>query len=176
MSDTLPTARRRSWHDWLTDSEPASRRQARLGRAYLSWRAFSRNPLAMVGLFIVVALVLVALFADILATHSPIVGGDLRTERLRPPSAEFWLGTDNQARDIYSRLVHGSRLTLMVVVLVAIIAMPVGLIVGTVAGYLGGWVDAVLMRITDIFLAFPRLILALAFVAALGPGIENAII
>ncbi len=92
------------------------------------------------------------------------------------PSAEFWLGTDDQARDIYSRIVYGSRLTLLVVVLVSVIATPIGLAIGTISGYFGGWVDVVLMRLTDIFLAFPRLVLALAFVAALGPGIENAII
>jgi peptide/nickel transport system permease protein len=161
---------------WLTAAEPASRTQARLGRFYVGWRTFAGNPLAVVGLAVVVALVLVAIFADLLATHSPVIGGDLRTERLIAPNGEFWLGTDDQARDIYSRIVHGSRLTLVVVVLVSIIATPIGLLFGTVAGYFGGWVDAVLMRITDIFLAFPRLILALAFVAALGPGIENAII
>ena len=118
----------------------------------------------------------VALFADLIAPFDPLRGGDLRTERLLPPSFEHWMGTDDQARDIFSRIVHGSRLTLMVVALVAVIATPIGLAVGTTAGYFGGWVDIVLMRITDIFLAFPRLILALAFVAALGPGIENAII
>src|SRR5690606_9344335 len=84
--------------------------------------------------------------------------------------------TDDQGRDILSRLIHGSRLTLLVVALVAVIAAPVGLLIGTVAGYAGGWVDAVLMRVTDIFLAFPKLVLALALVAALGPGIENAIL
>lgn len=168
--------RRRSLRDWLTDSEPTSRRQARLGRAYLSWQVFRSNPLAMVGLAIVILLLFTAVFADLLATHSAVSGGDLRTERLLPPSAEHWLGTDQQARDIYSRIVHGSRLTLMIVVLVTVIAMPVGLLIGTLSGYVGGWVDSVLMRITDIFLAFPRLILALAFVAALGPGIENAIV
>ena len=73
-------------------------------------------------------------------------------------------------------MLHGSRLTLLVVALVAVIATPVGLLVGTTAGYFGGWVDSALMRVTDVFLAFPRLVLALAFVAALGPGIENAII
>ena len=121
-------------------------------------------------------LILLAVFADLLAPYSPVAGGDLRTQRLLPPSDAHWFGTDDQARDIFSRLVYGSRITLFVVVLVALIATPIGLLVGTVAGYLGGWVDTVLMRITDIFLAFPRLILALAFVAALGPGIENAII
>jgi peptide/nickel transport system permease protein len=161
---------------WLLSAEPASRWQARLGRGYLGWRAFTQNPLAVLGLTIVVLLVLVALFAGVLAPYSPIAGGDLRTERLLPPSSTFWLGTDDQARDIFSRLVYGSRITLFVVALVAVIATPVGLLVGTVAGYMGGWVDTVLMRITDIFLAFPRLILALAFVAALGPGIENAVI
>jgi peptide/nickel transport system permease protein len=161
---------------WLLSVEPNSRWQARLGRGYLGWRAFTKNPLAVLGLVIVVLLVLVAIFADLLAPYSPVVGGDLRTQRLLPPSSVFWLGTDDQARDIFSRLVHGSRITLWVVMLVAVIATPVGLLVGTVSGYMGGWVDTVLMRITDIFLAFPRLILALAFVAALGPGIENAII
>ncbi len=161
---------------WLLSAQPRSRAQARLGRAYLGWRSFLGNPLAVVGLVIVVALVLVAIFADLLATHSPVIGGDLRTERLLPPGGEFLLGTDDQARDIYSRLVYGSRLTLMVVVLVTVIAMPVGLAVGTIAGYAGGFVDAVLMRLTDVFLAFPKLVLALAFVAALGAGIENAII
>ena len=73
-------------------------------------------------------------------------------------------------------MLYGSRITLVIVVLVVVMAAPIGLLVGTVAGYLGGWVDTVLMRVTDIFLAFPRLILALAFVAALGPGIENAVI
>jgi peptide/nickel transport system permease protein len=161
---------------WLLSPEPGSRWQARLGRLYLGWRAFTRNPLAVFGLGIIVLLVLVAAFADWLAPASPVVGGDLRTQRLLPPSGTYWFGTDDQARDILSRLIYGSRITLFVVVLVSIIAMPIGLLVGTVAGYVGGWVDTVLMRATDIFLAFPRLILALAFVAALGPGIENAVI
>ncbi len=162
--------------EWLLSERPASRRQARLGSAYRTWLAFRGNALGMVGLGIVLALVLVAAFANVVAPYDPILGGDLRTERLLPPSAEHLMGTDELARDIFSRVVHGSRVTLMVVALVAIIATPIGLLVGTVAGYFGGIVDTVLMRITDVFLAFPRLILALAFVAALGPGIENAII
>ena len=160
---------------WLLSERPSSRRQAALGRAFVGWRTFARNRLALLGLAIVLALVAVALFADQLAPFSPTVG-DLRTTRLLPPSGSHWLGTDDQGRDILSRLIHGSRITLFVVLLVALLAAPVGLLVGTVAGYAGGWLDAVLMRITDIFLAFPRLILALAFVAALGPGIENAVI
>jgi peptide/nickel transport system permease protein len=176
MADVASASHRPAWQAWLLASEPGSRVQARLGRLYVSWRTFLGNPLAVVGLVIVLALILCAIFADALATHSPYGGGNLRTERLLPPSAKFWLGTDDQSRDIYSRIVYGSRLTLMVVVLVSIIAAPIGLAVGTIAGYVGGWVDVVLSRLTDIFLAFPRLVLALAFVAALGPGVENAII
>ena len=159
---------------WLLADTPRSRWQARLGRFYLSWLTFRRNPLAMIGLAIVLGLLLVALLAPLLATHSPIAQN--LSLRLQPPSAAHWLGTDEFGRDIYSRILHGTRLTLAVVVLVAILVGPIGLLVGTVAGYMGGWVDTALMRVTDVFLAFPRLILALAFVAALGPGIENAII
>jgi peptide/nickel transport system permease protein len=161
--------------EWLLSERPQSRMQARLGRAYVTWRRFSANRLALAGLGIIVALLVVAALADVISPYSPVIG-DLRNSRLLPPSAEHWFGTDDLGRDILSRIIHGSRITLFVVVLVAIIAAPVGLLVGTVAGYAGGWTDAVLMRITDIFLAFPKLILALAFVAALGPGIENAVI
>jgi peptide/nickel transport system permease protein len=162
--------------EWLLTEQPASRRQARLGQAYRTWMALRGNGLAMVGLAIIVALVLIAVFAPLIAPYDPLLGGNLRTERLLPPSWAHPMGTDDLARDILSRIIYGTRLTLMVVVLVAVIATPIGLLVGTTAGYFGGWVDVVLMRVTDIFLAFPRLILALAFVSALGPGIENAII
>ena len=164
-----------SLHDWLMSERPASRRQAALGRAYAAWRGFARNRLALLGLAIVLALIGMALFADLLAPYSP-TQGDLGNERLLPPDAAHWLGTDDQGRDILSRLVHGARITLYVVTLVAVLAAPIGLVVGTVAGYAGGWLDSVLMRVTDIFLAFPRLILALAFVAALKPGLTSAII
>ena len=158
---------------WLLSERPQSRRQAALGRAFAGWRSFARNRLALVGLLLVLALVAVALLAQWLAPYAPSVGA--LTDRLQPPTAAHWFGTDDQGRDILSRLIHGSRITLVVVALVAVLAAPLGLLVGTAAGYAGGWLDAVLMRITDIFLAFPKLILALAFVAALGPGIENAV-
>ena len=170
MSDAAMTRR-----EWLLTDRPQSRLQARLGRAYVAWRRFTANRLAVLGLLIILGLVFLAIFAPLLAPHSPYVG-DLANARLLTPGPNHWLGTDDQGRDILSRLIYGSRLTLQVVLLVAVIAAPLGLLVGTVAGYAGGWVDAVLMRITDIFLAFPKLVLALAFVAALGPGIGNAII
>lgn len=170
--DTPPLSRRA----YLLSDQPASRMQAGLGRAYMVWLRFCANGLALAGLGVIVALVLVAIFAELIAPHSPI-SGDLAGARLLPPgTGSYLLGTDDQGRDILSRLIYGSPLTLSVITLVAIIAAPLGLLVGTVAGYAGGWVDAVLMRITDIFLAFPKLVLAMAFVAALGPGIENAVL
>ena len=164
-----------SRREWLLSDRPASRLQARLGRAYVAWRRFSANRLALVGMLIIIALLVVAAFADVLAPYSPTIG-DLKNARLLPPGAAHWFGTDDLGRDIYSRIVYGARWTLYVVILVAIIAAPIGLLVGTIAGYAGGWTDTILMRITDIFLAFPKLVLALAFVAALGPGIENAVL
>lgn len=163
-----------TWTAWLSTDTPQSRMQARLGRWWAGWLAFRRNRLAVAGLLIVAGLVAVAALAPLLAPYHPYAQ-DL-SNRLQPPSAAHWLGTDGFGRDILSRLLHGARLTLMIVAMVAVTAPVVGLLIGTVAGYLGGWVDQVLMRITDIFLAFPKLILALAFVAALGPGIENAVI
>lgn len=159
---------------WLLTDTPGSAFQARAGRFYQRWLTFRKNPLAMAGMIIVATLVFVAIFAPLLAYASP-TAQDLQS-RLQPPSAAHWLGTDELGRDIYSRIVFGSRTTLYIVGLVAIIVVPIGLAVGTIAGYFGGLVDKVLMRITDIFMAFPRLILALAFVAVMGPSIENAVI
>jgi peptide/nickel transport system permease protein len=159
---------------WLLTDTPGSAFQAAAGRFFLGLVEFCRNRLAVVGLLIIVILVLTALFAPLIAPYDP-VAANLK-ERLQPISAAHWFGTDELGRDIFSRIVWGSRLTLYVILLVAVIAAPVGIVVGTAAGYFGGIIDTVLMRITDIFLAFPKLILALAFVAALGPGIENAII
>jgi peptide/nickel transport system permease protein len=163
-----------SAREWLLSDTPQSRTQARMGRLYGGWLAFTSNRLAMVGLGIVLALVIVAVLAPLIATDSPFAQ-DL-ANRLQPPSVAHWFGTDQYGRDIWSRVVHGSRLTLYIVLLVALTAPVAGLAIGTVSGYLGGWTDLVLMRITDVFLAFPKLILALAFVSALGPGIGNAVI
>jgi peptide/nickel transport system permease protein len=160
---------------WLRDPNPASRWQSRLGQSYLSWLRLRRNPLAMVGLTITFLLILVAIFAPILSPHDPITQ-DLSRRLLPPLTSGNPLGTDDFGRDILSRILYGSRTTLYIVMLVILTAPVVGLVIGTVAGYFGGWIDVVLMRITDIFLAFPKLILALALVAVLGPGMENAVL
>ncbi len=160
---------------WLSDPNPASRRQARLGQAWLAWQRIRRNRLAMAGLVIVGILLLVAAFAPLIAPHDPLVQ-DLSRRLLPPGTPGNLLGTDDFGRDILSRIIHGARITLYIIALVAVTAPVIGLLIGTVAGYFGGWIDATLMRLTDIFLAFPRLILALALVAVLGPGIENAVL
>ncbi len=160
---------------WLREPNPTSRWQARLGQSYLSWLRLRRNPLAVIGLAITVTLILVAIFAPLLAPHDPVVQ-DLSQRFVRPGTPGNWLGTDEFGRDILSRLLYGSRITLYIVLLVILTAPVVGLMIGTVAGYFGGWIDTILMRITDIFLAFPKLILALALVAVLGPGMENAVL
>ncbi len=159
---------------WLLQDVPDSMTQARVQRFYLAWLTFRRNPIAMAGFFIIGTLVFMAAFAPLFTSSSGLEPH--LQDRLLPASAEHWFGTDGLGRDIYDRIVWGSRITLYIVGLVGIIVVPVGLVVGTLAGYVGGAVDTVLMRITDIFLAFPRLILALALVAALGPGLENAVL
>jgi len=148
--------------------------QARVQRLYFGCVRFAQNPLAMVGFSILLGLVLIAIFAPWIAPYG-INEQDLG-RRLLHPSAQHLFGTDELGRDIFSRVVFGARITLYIVTLVALIAGPVGLAIGAASGYFGGWTDTVLMRITDVFLSFPPLILALAFAAALGPGIENAVI
>lgn len=159
---------------WLLADSPSSKLQANLGRGYRMMHALLRNPLAVVGMVILLVLIFAAAFAPWIAPYSPI--GQNLGERLLPPSLEHWMGTDELGRDIFSRVVFGARITLMIVALVAIISAPMGLLIGAIAGYFGGWTDRILMGVTDVFLSMPKLILALAFVAALGPGIENAII
>ncbi len=160
---------------WLLSEEPTSRRQARFAAWYKGWLTFRSNTLAMLGLMVLAILILAAIFAPLLASHDPFTQ-DLGQRLLAPGEGNHLFGTDSLGRDIYSRLLYGARISLYIVALVVMVAPVVGLIVGTVAGYAGGWIDVLLMRITDIFLAFPRLILALAFVAALGAGIENAVL
>ncbi len=169
MSDT------QTLRQWLLSETPTSRRHAKLSALYQGWLSLRANTMAMIGLSILVALVLVAITAPIISPHDPFTQ-DL-SNRLAPLGAEGHLfGTDSLGRDILSRLFYGARITLYIVALVALIAPIAGLLIGTVSGYIGGITDTILMRITDIFLAFPRLVLALAFVAALGAGIENAVL
>jgi len=160
--------------EWLLTDAPTSRAQAAWGRRYRLWLDFRANRLAMAGLVVVLALVVCAVLAPWLAPYDPS-SQDL-TNRLGVPQPGHWLGTDELGRDVLSRLLFGARVTLGMVLAVVITVAPLGLAIGCIAGYFGGWIDTALMRITDVFLAFPRLILALAFVAAIRPGIPSAIL
>ncbi|MET3897874.1 peptide/nickel transport system permease protein [Devosia sp. UYZn731] len=159
---------------WLTSPDPRGRLQASAQQFYQGWVQFRSHPMGLVGLALILLLVVMAVAAPLLTKYDPIMQDF--TVRLAPPSAEHWFGTDNFGRDVYSRIIYGARTTIYIVMLVTVIIAPIGLLIGTCSGYFGGWVDEVLMRITDIFLSFPGLVLALGFAAALGPGITNAII
>ena len=132
------------------------------------------NPLNIVAFALIALFGACALLAPILAPYDPLVQ-DLGS-RLRPPSSEHWLGTDSLGRDIASRILYGARISLIIGVVVVTIAGVVGTAIGLIAGYAGGLVDEVLMRLTEVFLAFPALILAMAIAGALGPSLTNAII
>ena len=133
-----------------------------------------KSPTSAFGIVVLALLILTEIFAPLIAGHDPYMQNLDNT--LSPPSAAHFFGTDELGRDIFARIVQGSRITLTIIFLVTITVGPIGLFVGTVAGYFGGKTDVVLMRVTDIFLSFPSLILSLAFVAALGPSLNNAII
>ncbi len=133
-----------------------------------------KSPLTVLGLALTVFLVLVAIFAPLIAPYDPIKQ-DLKN-RLQPPSWEHPFGTDQLGRDIFSRVVWGSRISLFIALIVVAISFTVGTTIGIISGYFGGKVDEVLMRITDMFMAFPRLVLALAVAAALGPGLFNTML
>jgi len=144
------------------------------------WYYFSENRGAVIGLWVFVALIVLAVLAPLIAPHLP--NAQYRDAVLLPP---FWqeggrsaylLGTDAVGRDLLSRLLYGAQFSLFIGVVVTTLALTGGIVVGVIAGYFGGWIDTVIMRIMDIILAFPSLLLALVLVAVLGPGLNNAMI
>lgn len=152
----------------------------RPGRFKEFWNYFSENQGAVVGLFVFVAFVLMAMCADILAPHSPTE--QFREALLQPPAwqeggtSDFVLGTDAVGRDLLSRLIYGARYSFFIGVIVVVISASTGVLIGLIAGFSRGWVDTLIMRLMDILLAFPSLLLALVLVAILGPSLINAMI
>ena len=136
--------------------------------------ALRTNRLGVLGLFLIISIVVVAVFAPKIAPYSPSKL-DV-TQRLQPPSLKHLFGTDTGGRDIFSRIIYGSRISLAESMVVIMIALSIGTLVGSTAGFFGGWLDELLMRFTDVFLAFPGMILAMAVNAALGPGIKSAVL
>jgi peptide/nickel transport system permease protein len=137
-------------------------------------RSIAGNPLLVVGLCIVVAWVALALAAPRIAPYSPLEQN--LDDRMQAPSRDHLFGTDQLGRDIFSRVLYGGRITLPAGFLVIVFSSVIGLLIGAVGGYLGGLWDEAIMRFTELFQAFPTIILALAITAALGPAIENAIL
>jgi peptide/nickel transport system permease protein len=133
-----------------------------------------RYPRLYIGGALVLVLVLMAVFAPLVSPHDPIVGN--ASDGLQAPSSRFWLGTDDQGRDVLSRVIWGSRISLSVGLISVSIGLVIGVTIGLVAGYAGGTVDLLLMRFIDALLAFPALLLAISITAALGPQIQNAMI
>jgi len=153
---------------------PAVMRPAQVGPWRRAWRKLARNRIAMLGLATVLFFVAVAVFAPWIAPHDPLAAG-WSTIR-KAPSAVHWFGTDDLGRDVLSRVVWGTRASLMAGVVSVAISLLLGVVIGMVAGFFGGMVDALISRITDAFLACPFLILAIALAAFLGPSLTNAMI
>ncbi|SFH75552.1 ABC transporter permease subunit [Albimonas pacifica] len=159
---------------------PASAGAKRPGQLSEFWRYFKENRGAVIGMWVFAAFVAVAVLADLIAPHDPIV--QYRDHLLQPPfwveggSWEFPLGTDAVGRDMLSRLLHGARFSFYVGVVVVAFAASGGIVIGLLAGFAPKWVDTLIMRVMDIILAFPSLLLALVLVAILGPSLTNAMI
>jgi peptide/nickel transport system permease protein len=151
--------------------------QRPLSNAWQNWYRFSRNPTAVIGALIVLTCVTLAILAPHITPYPDHVGAvvDFRN-RHQPPSAEHWFGTDNVGRDIFTRVIFGFRVSLLLAVVVLGIAVPFGVVLGLMAGYFSGWVEIVIMRITDIALAIPPLVMALAVAAVLTPSLTNSML
>ena len=163
------------YHSWVKNvREGSDHRRRELSRAMY---AFTRSKLSVVGLAIVLFILLVTIFTPIIAPFPEDQGAVTHmADRLKPPSATRWFGTDDVGRDVFSRVVIASRLDLGLALSVMVITLLIGITLGAWAGISGGWVDEIIMRITDMFMTVPDIILALAIITAIGPGARNAII
>ncbi|MEE0297687.1 MAG: ABC transporter permease, partial [Christensenellales bacterium] len=140
------------------------------------WNRLRKNKLAMLGLAILVVMVALAVCADWIADYDTNVTGMNMAERLQTPSAKHWFGTDSYGRDVFARIIHGSRLSLSLSIFAMLAAVAIGSIIGAIAGYYGGRVDDVLMRLMDILLAIPPMLMSISIVAALGHSMVNLMI
>ena len=139
----------------------------------LVWHRLSRNKLAMLGLAMMSVIVLLAVFADVIADYNKVVVGMNMLERLQTPSLKHWFGTDGYGRDVFARIIHGSRLSLTLSIVSMSVAVAVGSLIGAISGYYGGKIDDVLMRLMDMLLAIPPMLMSISIVAALGRSMVN---
>ena len=153
--------------------QPAAAQRA-TGRGLIIRRFLRNNPLALLGIVIFLAWILISIFAPAIAPYAPLQQDIVN--RLQGPNGTHWFGTDQLGRDVFSRVLYGGRLSLPAGVSVVIVAGIIGTIIGALAGYIGGWFDELTMRLTEVFMAFPTIILAMAVAAALGPSLVNAVV
>lgn len=146
----------------------------RLSRLKVSWYRFRQNPLTIIGSAVLLIFIFLAIAAPLLTPYQPD-SIDL-AQRLQPPSSEHWFGTDEVGRDIFTRVLYGARLSLGMGISVVVIAGLIGTVIGSMAGYIGGKFGQIIMRMMDMMLAFPPLVLAMALTAALGPSLFNAML
>lgn len=174
-NSSLMTPAQPATADERHEADDRSRYLLRVPRQRAStWQRLLRDRVGFVICVLAVAIILLALLAPIIAPHNPLSVSP--RDRLGPPSTEHLFGTDELGRDIFSRMLYGARLSLSVAIIAVAFAVMIGIVVGMLAGYVGGLVDHALMRTTDVFLAVPFLVLAMAIAAALGPGLKNAVI
>ncbi len=139
-----------------------------------AWNRLKKNKMAIASFFLLVIIALIAVFAPLIAPYDPYTQDLSRINE--PPSSDHWFGTDDVGRDLFSRVVYGTRISMLVGVVCEAICVPIGVILGALAGYFGGWVDAVISRIIEIFASFPTILFAIAVMFILGPGIMNIFI
>ena len=130
--------------------------------------------MGLVGLVIIVSIAFTAIFAPWIATHDPLKISMLN--QVEPPSEKFWFGTDEYGRDIYSRVIYGSRITLYISILSVVVATLFGVSIGAISGYFGGWTDNIIMRLMDAVMSFPAILLAIGIMAVLGGNLNNVVI
>ena len=161
----------KTWSRWKVEHE------SQIRNFRLMVYTLTRSPLSVIGFSLVALFLVVAMIGPAIITYPADIRGAIHMDqKLKPPSTAHFFGTDEVGRDIYSRVVIGTRLSFQIGLIIVFIAMGIGIPMGIIAGYVGGWVNEVIMRVTDIFLSVPGLLLALAIVGALGPGIKNAMI
>jgi peptide/nickel transport system permease protein len=159
------------WVQWKEEHESFFR------DVRLSFYLFSRSPLSVTGMVLVGIFFLIALVGPWIAPYPEDATGAVHmSQKLTAPGSQFWFGTDEMGRDVFTRVILGTRVSLKIGLIIVCAAMGIGVPLGITAGFVGGWTNEVIMRITDIFLAIPGLILALAIIGALGPGITNSMI
>jgi peptide/nickel transport system permease protein len=159
----------------LQGQSPAAVSRPKARRFREIWKRLNKNKLAMAGLVVFMIFVLAAVFADVIANYDLEAIAQSR-DRLAPPSAEHWFGTDNLGRDVFARIVHGARISLYLGFVTTALSLLFGGIFGAIAGYFGGWIDSIIMRIMDMLLSLPAILLALAIIAALGTSMTNLVI